>query len=235
MSRRRVASASDRRRGLGWPRLLRQASVIDRWRDTAEHHVVLQRLPRTRPGGRSGEVKVDEVRVMVKQGCWTTVVDVVDALTSTTRTLSAPWTRWPGCAVGAGDVATCRYDGEARRRTRLGVGCRWSERSTVWSWWRQVVPWRARCSTRRRRGGVAQRCAAAGEVSSASIAELGRVRAARRRWWRGRGSSAGGAPGDKTWSGGDWAAATAERSREMGRRKWRRLGGAEGGGGYFLL
>jgi hypothetical protein len=47
---------------------------------------------------------------------------------------------------------------------------------------------------------------------------------------------AGGAPGDKTWSRGDWAATTAEWSREMGRRKWRRLGGgAEVGGDYFLL
>jgi hypothetical protein len=73
-------------------------------------------------------VKVDEVRVMVKQGRWTAVVD---ALMSTARTLSAPWTRWPGCTVGAGDVMTCRYDGEARRQTWLGVGCRWSKRSMV--------------------------------------------------------------------------------------------------------
>jgi hypothetical protein len=73
-------------------------------------------------------VKVDKVSMMVKQGHWTAIVD---ALTSMVRTLSTPWTRWPGCTVGAGDVMTCRYDGEARRQTWLGVGCRWSKRSMV--------------------------------------------------------------------------------------------------------
>jgi hypothetical protein len=87
MSQRRVASTLDQRHGLDWPQLLQQAQVIDRWRDTAEHHAVLQRSPRTRPGGGSDEVNVDEVRVMVKQGHWTAIMD---ALTSIACTLSVP-------------------------------------------------------------------------------------------------------------------------------------------------
>jgi hypothetical protein len=70
---------------------------------------------------------------------------------------------------------------------RLRVGHRWSEQSTVRSWWRQVVPWRARCSMRP--GGVlpsgrqaqhrlqsldtsAQRNVADGMVGEAQLEEL---------------------------------------------------------------